>query len=439
MNEYDVIVVGGGPGGYASSVRAGELGLKTALIEKECIGGMCINWGCIPTKTMLRYADLIHQKAQQKTHDYVYDNIDTSYQNALRRTFAIAERQRLRVENLLAQSKVVTLKGEARLVGDHEVEILPSGERLFAKNFIIATGSGPRKLHGVVYNEDSIVTPRGAWAFTRAPSSVVIVGSGATGLEFATIWSRFGAKVTVLEMLPAILPNEDADISIEAKAYLRHAGMKIMNDVKVERISDTGKGVEVTYSSGTTRESLVVEKALLSVGIVPNSSGLGLEALGVAMTRGQVDIDEHMRTNVAGIYAIGDITGKATLAIVAGMQGIVAAESIAGIGTRELVYGHIPHCVHSAVEVAAVGMTEQKARDRGHAVEVTQRPIASNGESSTLGGNGGFIKLVVDAKSEKLLGAHLIGRNAINLIGGPLAVLSSGSAMPRTKEILFSI
>lgn len=439
MNEYDVIVIGGGPGGYAAAARAGELGLKTALVEKEFLGGMCINWGCIPTKTMLRYADLIHRKAHQKTHDHALANVDSDYHHALSRTFALAERQRKRVESLLAKSRVTMVKGEACLVGQHEVEIRPSGERLFARNVVIATGSSPRKLPGVAYDEECIVTPRSGWSRTQAPASAVIIGSGATGLEFATIWKRFGSRVTVLEMLPTILPNEDVDVSVEAKNYLQHAGMQVVNGVQVERVIKTGKGVEVAYTSGSVSETLVAERALVSIGIVPNSSGLGLEGLGVAMTRGMVDIDARMRTNVPGVYAIGDLTGKATLAIVAGMQGLIAAETIAGIETRNLVYGHIPHCVHSAVEVASVGMTERQARDTGLPVETLQRPLSSNGGLSTLERNGGFVKLVIDSRREILLGAHLVGSRAIDLIGGPAAVLASGSTLPPTKEILFAV
>jgi dihydrolipoamide dehydrogenase len=438
MNTYDVIVIGGGPGGYAAAVRSSNWGLKTVLIEKEALGGTCVNWGCVPTKAMLKCARNMYIQSRLKSYDFLYQNVPHDYALIKRKSFEIAARQSQRVKDLVNNSKITLVAGEASLLSANEVEIRPSGEKISGKYIILAPGTIARKIPGVAYDDDTIVTTREAFNFAKPPSSAVVIGSGAAGLEFATLWKRFGSKVTVLEVLPVILPNEDEDVSRAAEAHLQHSGIRVSSGVKVESVVKNPEGVAVTYSDAAGRETLVVEKVLASIGIVPNVANLGLERAGVAATPRCIEINDKMQTNVPNIYAIGDVTGKLALGVVAVIQGNIAADAIAGKPTETIVYDNILRCVYSEVEVASAGLTEKRARERGYEVRTSKQPLTSGGSTSTLDEYGGFIKLVVDARSERLLGAHLIGHKATELIGGPAALIASGGTVPRSEEVLLA-
>jgi len=437
MHEFDVVVVGGGPGGYVAAVRASQLGLKTALVEKEQLGGTCVNWGCIPTKVLVRNAEIAYMLSQGKTFGFQCESISVDYASAHKRSRQVAKRQCKRVEVLLKNRNVAVFRGQARLANETTVEILPSGEKLLGKSIILAAGSRPKRIPSIEFDGEKVITSREALQLAAPPSSVVIVGAGAIGMEFATIWNRYGSDVIVLEMMPRILPAEDSDVCVEAKAYFQKRGIKIKTGVKVEAIVKTQAGVEVTISNKDTKEVIASEKALIAAGFTPNTADLGLEKVGVATTGGYVDVDAQMRTNIPNIYAIGDITGKLGLAHVASAQGIIAAGAIAGHQTNELAYENIPRCVFGEIEVASVGLTEQQALDRGFDVTTARSPFVPNGKALALNENSGFVKLVADKKSKKLLGAHMIGSHVSELIAGAAGMITLGAAVEQMAQVIY--
>ncbi len=437
MNEFDVVVIGGGPGGYVAAARASQLGLKAALVEKEQLGGTCVNWGCIPTKALLRNAEIVHLLSQGKTFGFQCNSISVDYASAHNRSRQVAKRQSKRVEVLLKNRNVTLFREEARLANETTVELIPSGKKLLGKNIIFATGSKPNQIPGIEFDGEKIITSREALQMTTPPSSVVIVGAGPIGMELATIWNRYGSKVVVLEMMPRVLPAEDADICAEANAHYQKSGIKIRTGVRVEGIVKTPAGVEVTVSNGEVEETVTAEKALIVTGLAPNTAGLSLEQAGVVMTRGYIDIDGQMRSSIPNIYAVGDITGKLNLAHVASAQGIIAAEAIAGCRTNELVYENIPRCIFGEIEVASVGLTEQQALEREFDVMTIRSPFIPNGKALALNENGGFVKLVADKKSKKLLGAHMIGSHVTELIAGPAGMIALGATVGQLAQVVY--
>ena len=435
MNEYDVIIIGGGPGGYTAAVRASKLGLKTALIERELVGGTCVNWGCIPTKVLLKYAKLMHKDLEQGVHIDL-DSASAKFDVAHDKSLKIAKERSSRIEDLFKNSNIELFAGNARLISSSEVELQPSGEKLRGKNIIIATGSKPRLIPGVEYDGVNIMTTREALQLSKVPSSAVIVGSGATGMEFSCVWNSFGSKVTVLEMMPNILGTDDKEVSTAVQTHFKKAGVQIKTDARVEQIVKTDAGVEVTFSIGENRETLTVEKVLISAGIIPCSSHLGLEELGIEIERGYIKVDDKMRTNIPGIYAVGDITGKLALAFAASGQGVIAVETIAGNETEKLVYENIPRCVYTEIEVATVGLNAKQAVERGYDVVTVKNPIVPYAKVVTFPENTGFIKLVADSKNQKVLGAYMIGSDVTDHIAGTARMISLGSTVSEIINVL---
>jgi dihydrolipoamide dehydrogenase len=430
MSDYDLIIVGGGPGGYAAAVRAGRLGLKTALIEKELLGGTCINWGCVPTKALLRYARLVESRSEDSS---VAPPVE--YSAAHEKSLKIARERRERLEALLKQCGVALYAGTAHLLGHHDIQIHDLAERLVGKNILIATGSTPRRIPGATYDGATVVTTRQALSLAKTPASAVIIGSGTTGMEFATVWNRFGTKVTVLELMPTILGTEDSEISTEATAHFRNVGIDIRTGVTVESVVSTGAGVEVKLGDTQGEETLVVEMALIAAGIVPNSDNLGLEALEVEMECGShIKIDRQMRTNIPGIFAVGDVTGKLPLAFTAAEQGMIAVEAIAGHETRDLAYENIPRCVYSDIELASVGLTAKQAAQRGHETIIVKEAVAATGMGS--GKGSGIIKLVADGETRKVLGATMLGGDATGKIAIPARMINLGATVPELLQAL---
>ncbi len=425
MSDYDVVVIGGGPGGYVAAIRASQLGLKTALVEKENLGGVCLNWGCIPTKSLLRNAEVIHTLSEGKTFGFSFENLKVDYGAAHKRSRQVAARQSKGVTFLMRKNKITVVNGTAKLTGATTIEVQPSGETLTAKHIILATGAKPRLIPGVAADGEKIITYRHALDLTDAPKSAVIVGAGPIGVEFATLWKRYGATVTVVEMLPRVLPLEDEDISKEAARQFKRAGLKIKTGARVDAITPTETGVEVTVSAGDAQETIAAEKVLVAIGFVPNTENLGLDAAGVKLTeRGHIAVDDQMRTNVANIFAIGDVNGKMGLAHVASAQGIIAAEAIAGKETHALKYTDIPRCTYAYPEVASVGLTEAQAREQGFDVETAQFPFLPNGKALAMGENVGFVKIVANKKYKEILGVHLIGAHVTEMIAGPAGMLT---------------
>ncbi len=425
MSEYDVIIIGSGPGGYVSAIRACQLGMKVALVEKENLGGVCLNWGCIPTKALLKNADVIHTLTEGKTFGFSFENLTVDYSAAHKRSRQVANRQSKGVAFLMRKNNITVVEGTAKLKSATQIEIQPSGETLTAKNIIVATGAKPRMIPGVTADGEKIITYRHALDLKDAPKSAVIVGAGPIGMEFATLWNRYGAAVTVVEMLPRVLPLEDEDISKEAARHFKRAGVGLKTGAMVKAITPTESGVDVTIAAGDAEEVVSVEKVLVAIGFAPNSENLGLEDVGIALTKhGHIEVDNQMRTSVPNVFAIGDVTGKLGLAHVASAQGIIAAEAIAGKETHTLNYTNIPRCVYSYPEVAAVGLTEAQAKEQGFDVITAQFPFLPNGKALAMNENIGFVKIVANKEYKEILGVHIIGSHVTELIAGPAGMLT---------------
>jgi len=423
MSKFDVVVIGGGPGGYVAAIRASQLGFSTALVEQAHLGGVCLNWGCIPTKSLLRNAEVIHLLKQGRTFGFSLDGLEVDYSTAHKRSRRVVARQTKGVAFLMKKNNITVFEGRGRLTGPHQVEIEPSGETLEAAHIILATGARSRQIPGLAPDGQKIIPFHDALDLEAVPASAVIVGAGPIGMEFATLWNRYGAKVTVVEMLPHALPLEDEDISLEAEKQFKRAGITVQTGARVEAITPTDDGVAVTVSSGDGQQTLSAETVLVAIGFAPNSENLGLESVGVTTTRGNIDVDEQMRTSVSNIFAIGDVTGKMGLAHVASAQGLIAAEAIAGRPTRPLHYANIPRCTYAYPEVASVGLTEKQASEQGYSVKTAQFPFQPNGKALAMDENIGFVKLVADAGSDRLLGAHFIGGHVTELIAGPAGMI----------------
>lgn len=436
MKEFDVVVVGGGPGGYTAAVRAGQLGLTAALVEREALGGTCANWGCIPTKTLLKNAEVAHLLRQGKTFGFDAGGAVPGYAAAQARSRQVARRQERRVAALLQERGVTVISGQAALQDSRTVAVAPSGELLKAKAVILATGGQARSLPGLAADGDKIITAREALQLTAPPATAVIVGAGPIGLEFAAVWHRFGSRVTVLEAMPAVLPLEDEEISREVESQLTRAGIAVRTGVRVQAVTTVGGRAEVTFAAAGGPETVTADKVLLAVGTAPVTEGLGLEALGLATDRGRITVDDVMRTGVPGIYAVGDLTGRLPLAHTASAQGLLAAAAIAGRPEPALVYENIPRCVFGVTEVASVGLTESQARGRGLTVRVVKSPFLPNGKAVAGNENSGFVKLVADGAG-LLLGAHMAGPHVTEIIATAATVVSLGIPAAQAAQVVF--
>lgn len=431
MCDYDVAVIGAGPGGYVAAIRASQLGLKTAIIEKEYMGGVCLNVGCIPSKALLKNAELAHTLAERADEfGLSFDNLKLDYAKAVDRSRKVSKRLVQGIGFLMRKNKIDVLAGTAKLTAKDEIEVASDGEnrKISAKNIILATGAHPFMIPGVDADGEKVLTYRDAILQTTQPESVLIIGAGAIGAEFATVWSSYGVKVTLVEMLPRVLPLEDEEVSAELEKAFAKRGIEIHTGTKVVKIDPKDSGVDVTLSKDGTDSVLHVAQVLVAVGFRPNSKGLGLEEVGVKINeRGFVPVDDKMATNVKGIWAIGDVTGNLMLAHVASAMGIVCAESIAGKKTRKLDYTNMPRATYSHPQVASFGLTETQAKEKGHEVKVGKFPFQANGKALGLGDYAGFVKLIMDAKTEKLLGAHMVGPDVSELLPELTLAASTGN------------
>jgi len=436
MEPYDIVVIGGGPGGYTAAVRCAQLGMKTALVEKESLGGTCLNWGCIPTKSLLRNAEVVHLLSKGKTFGFAFDNLSVDYAVAHKRSRQVAQRQSRRLNVLMKNNGISVHQGTARLKTARQVLVEPSGDVISAEHIIIATGAKARSLPGTDFDGKRIINFRSALDLTTLLESAVIIGAGPIGMEFATIWNRYGAKVTVVEMMPHALPMEDEDICIEAEKQFRRNGIALKTGTMVQQVTASAEGVVVTVSKEDVTEEISTQTVLVSIGFAANYHGLGLEQLGIATERGNVVVDDRMRTSVPNIYAIGDVNGKMGLAHVAAAQGVIAAEAIAGKPTATLIYSDIPRCTYAQPEIASVGLTEKQARQLGHDVITSLSPFIANGKAMAMDDNTGFVKLVADRKTKKVLGAHLIGGHVTELIAGPAGMVTLESSFEDFGRII---
>lgn len=420
--EYDVVVLGAGPGGYVAAIRASQLGLKTAIVEKQYWGGVCLNVGCIPSKALLRNAELAHIfNHQAKTFGIkVEGKVTFDFGEAFRRSRKVADGRVKGVHFLMKKNKIDEFDGWATFTGANSMEVkLNSGasETLKFKNCIIATGTTTRLIPGSKLSE-RVVTYEEQIMQDNLPNSIIIAGAGAIGVEFAYVMHNYGVDVTIVEFLDRVVPLEDEEISAELHKQYTRSGIKLMTKTRVDKIEDTGKNVRVTVTTADgNQQTLEADKVLQAIGFKPRVEGYGLEKTGVKLTdRGAIAIDGFMRTNVPGIYAIGDVTAKLMLAHVAEAMGVVAAETIAGAHTMELNFDMMPRATYCQPQIASFGYTEKQAREKGYDVKVAKFPFTANGKAHGLGDATGFVKLISDKKYGELLGGHLIGPDVTELL-----------------------
>jgi len=416
--NYDVAVIGAGPGGYVAAIRAAQLGLKTAIVERDRVGGICLNWGCIPTKALLRSAELFGLFQRAREFGLTVEGLKPDFQAVVKRSRQVADRLARGVEFLLRKNKVQLFPGSARIVGRGKlaVESATGVEELSAKHIIVATGARPRALPDVQFDGKQILTSKEAMTLESPPKSIVIVGAGPIGVEFAYFFRIFGSEVTLLEMMPQILPLEDAECAEVVAKSFRKSGIQVVTGARVVSVEKTPSGLGVMVEREGQHLSYEGEVALVAVGVQANVEGMGLEELGVELERGFIKVDAFGRTNVDGIYAIGDVIGPPLLAHVASHEGIVCVEAIAGRNPQPLDYSNVPSCTYCQPQIASIGLTEEKAKSLGHEVRVGRFPFRANGKSLALGETEGFVKLIFDQKHGELLGAHIVGPEATELV-----------------------
>jgi dihydrolipoamide dehydrogenase len=421
MNDYDVIVIGAGPGGYVNAIKASQLGLKTAIIDKQWLGGVCLNVGCIPSKALLKNAEVAHLLRERgKEFGFSFDNLQLDYSSAVKRSRQVSDRLTKGVGFLMKKNNIDVYMGAARLASKTDVEVTAadgSKQILKTKNIVVATGSYAIGIPGVELDGKKVVSYKEAILQPNLPKSAVIIGAGAIGLEFATIWNSYGAQITLVEMLPRIAPLEDEEVSSELARAFNKRGMTILAGTKVKSVKGTADGVEVIVDGADGELTLNAEQALVAIGFKPNTANLGLEEVGVKLTpRGHVEIDDRMATNVPGIWAIGDVTGKLLLAHVASTQGILCADAIAGQETQPIDYSMVPRATYSHPQVASFGLTEAQVKEKGLEYKVGRFNMIANGKALGLGESGGFCKVLIGAKYGEILGAHLVGADVSELL-----------------------
>ncbi len=417
--EFDLLVIGGGPGGYTAAIRASQLGMKTGIIERDRLGGICLNWGCIPTKALLRNAELLQWFRKAGEWGISCDNLRFDFGAIVRRSRGVADRVSKGVEFLMKKNAIEHMPGAARLTSAGSVELMAAGkplELVRAKHIILATGARPRTLPGVAIDRQRVISSTEAMSLARQPASMIIVGGGAIGVEFAYFYNALGTNVTVVEMLPGILPVEDREVSRQLESSLRKQGITILTGTTVERVTPGAEDVKLTVASEGERKELTGEVALMAIGVQGNVENMGLEELGVTVAKNSVRVDSGYRTSVPGIYAVGDVIGPPWLAHVASAEGIHCVETIAGLDPEPLEYSSIPGCTYCQPQVASVGLTEEKARETGREIKIGKCPFRPLGKAMAIGESEGMVKLIFDAKYGELLGAHILGSEATEMI-----------------------
>jgi dihydrolipoamide dehydrogenase len=419
--QFDVVVIGAGPGGYVAAIRAAQLGMKTAIVDKQWMGGVCLNVGCIPSKALLKNAEVAHTLRERgKEFGFSFENLTLDYGVAVKRSRQVSDRLVKGIGFLMKKNNIAVHMGLAKLTAKDTVAVTDKDGKvteLKARNIIVATGASSAVPGAWKVDGQKIVTYWEAILQEKLPKSVIVIGSGAIGVEFSTVWSSYGVDVTIVEMLPRIVPLEDEEVSAELEKSFKKRGIKILAGHKVEAVEAAEGGVRVTVSSNGENKTLEAEQALVAIGFRPNSKDLGLEAVGVKISeRGFIEIDDRMQTNVPGIYAIGDVTGKLMLAHVGSAMGILAAEAIAGHETQPLHYEMMPRATYCQPQIASFGLTEAQARERGHSVKIGRFPFQANGKALGLGDYAGWVKLVIDEKYGEILGASMIGPEVTELL-----------------------
>ncbi len=429
---FDLIILGSGPGGYVAAIRASQLGMKVAIVERERLGGICLNWGCIPTKALLRTSEIYHYITHADAYGLSVEKPSFDLAKVVERSRKVAAQLNGGVKGLMKKNKVTVVEGIGTLTGKGQLTV---GDRvLTAKNIIVATGARARELPHLKADEKRVWTYRTAMTPPEMPTKLLVIGSGAIGVEFASFYSDMGAKVTIVEMLDRVLPVEDAEVSAFMEKALKKQGMDIRTKASVEKLDVKPDGVTATISGKAEDFSHVI----IAIGIAPNTENIGLEALGVKTTKGHIDTDGYGRTNVEGIWAIGDVTGPPWLAHKASHEGVIAVETMAGVkGVHPLNTGNIPGCTYSRPQVASVGLTEAKAGEGGRKLKVGKFPFIGNGKAIALGEAEGFVKTVFDAETGELLGAHMVGAEVTELIQGYVVARQLETTEAELMETVF--
>ncbi len=421
--DYDVIVIGSGPGGYVAAIRAAQLGKKTAIVERENLGGVCLNWGCIPKKALLKNASVLETLLEAEEFGFTFENLQVDFSSAVKRSLEVVGRQTKGVGFLMRKNKIEVIEGHAVFTDAHTIQVTPAEikpdakERtVTAQSFIVATGARARDLPGVEVDGERVMQYRHAIRLQEKPESIAVIGAGPIGMELGYFYNVYGSKVTVIEMLDHVLPLEEPEVAAEVAKAFKAKGFTLLPGSRTEKIEVKGDGVEITVKNlkDESTQTVKVERVLIAIGITPNTEKVGLDAAGVKLDkRGYIEINETMRTNVENIYAIGDCTGKLALAHVASAQAIVAAESIAGVETMPIPaekYIFMPRATYCQPEVASMGMTEAQAKEAGYTVKVGKFPFLPNGKAQALNSKIGFVKIISDAKYGEILGAAYCGR-----------------------------
>ena len=417
--NYDIIVLGSGPGGYVTAIRASQLGFKVAVIEKESLGGVCLNWGCIPTKALLKSAQVFEYLNHAKEYGLSADNIKADFTSVVKRSRDVADGMSKGVQFLMKKNKIDVINGFGTVKPGKKVEVKAADGKLTtyeAKHIIIATGARSRQLPNLPQDGKKIIGYREAMTLANQPKSLVVVGSGAIGIEFAYFYATMGTKVTIVEFLPNIVPVEDEDISKQLERSFKKLGIDIMTEASVESVDTKGTDCKVKIKTKTGEQIIDAEIVLSAVGIVSNIEGIGLEEVGIATDKGKVLTDKYYQTNVPGYYAIGDCSPGQALAHVASAEGITCVEKIAGMHVETIDYNNIPGCTYCQPEIASVGYTEKKAKEAGYEIKVGKFPFTASGKAKAAGVPDGFVKVIFDAKYGELLGAHMIGANVTEMI-----------------------
>ena len=447
-SNFDIIIIGSGPGGYVTAIRAAQLGFKTAIVERDFLGGICSNWGCIPTKALLRSAEIYHYMQHAKDYGLSADNVSFDAAAVIKRSRGVAGRMNTGVGFLMKKNKVSVIWGEATIDAPGKITVkasrteAPKGSlgagSYQAKHIIIATGARPRVLPGLEPDKKLVWTYFEAMNPDRMPKSLLVVGSGAIGIEFASFYRTMGAEVTVVEVLPQILPVEDAEIAAFARKQFEKQGMKIMSGAKVTKLDKKADSVTATIDDGKGgTQTLTVDRVIAAVGVVGNIENIGLEKLGVKTDRGTIVIDDMCRTNVKGIYAIGDVAGPPMLAHKAEHEGVICIEAIKGLHPHAMDKSLIPGCTYCFPQVASVGLTEQAAKDKKLDIRVGRFPFIGNGKAIALGEDQGLVKVIFDKKTGRLLGAHLVGAEVTELIQGFVVAMNLETTEEELMHTIF--
>lgn len=414
MSKYDVIVLGSGPGGYVAAIRASQLGLKTAIVEKENLGGVCLNWGCIPTKALLKSAQVFDYLKHADDYGLTIKEFDKDFGKVVQRSRGVAEGMSKGVQFLMKKNKIEVINGLGKLKPGKKIDV--DGKEYSANHIIIATGARSRELPNLKQDGEKVIGYREAMTLKKQPKSMIVVGSGAIGSEFAHFYNSMGTEVTIVEYLPNLVPVEDEDVSKQFERSFKKAGIKVMTNASVEKLDTSGKLIKATVKTKKGEETLEAEIVLSAVGIVSNLDNIGLEDVGIVTDKGKIMVNDWYQTNIPGYYAIGDVVPGPALAHVASAEGITCVEKIAGMNVEPIDYGNIPGCTYASPEIASVGMTEKQAKEAGYELKIGKFPFSASGKASAAGTKDGFVKVIYDAKYGEWLGCHMIGAGVTDMI-----------------------